>query len=93
MTRTMAENTNRHISYISESRTVKVLEPLLHKMLLWIAVSEILVKGEKYPLEHINNSRQKSDLEESLQLGNYHSEKKEPSILKELIEKDVNAGF
>ena len=93
MTRTIAANHNSHISYRSEFRTVEVLEPLLQKIPLWKSVSEILVKGAKYPLERINSSRQKSDLEESLQWWNHQSAKKDPSILTKLIQKDVNAGF
>ena len=93
MTRTIAANHNSHISYRSEFRTVEVLEPLLQKIPLWKSVSEILFKGAKYPLERINSSRQKSDLEESLQWWNHQSAKKDPSILTKLIQKDVNAGF
>ena len=93
MTRTISANTNSNISYGSEFRTVEVLEPLLHKIPLRKAVSEILVKGAKYPLERINNSRRISDLEESLQQGNHQAAKKESSILTKLIQKDVNAGF
>ena len=66
ITRTIASNTNIHISYGSEFRTVEVLEPLLHKTPLWKEVSEVLVKGAKYPLERIKTSKQKSNLEESL---------------------------
>ena len=55
MTRTVLANPNSHISYGSELRTVEVLETLLHKSPLWKEVSEILVKGEKYPLDRINN--------------------------------------
>ena len=78
MTSTIAAKTNSHISYGSEFRTIEVLEPLLQKIPLWKAVSEILGKGAKYPLERINNSRRKSDFEESLRQGNHQSEKKDP---------------
>ena len=93
MTRTIAANPNSRISYGYEFRTVEVLEPLLHKTPLWKSVSEILFKEAKYPLERINNSRRKLDLEESLRRGNHHSAKKDPSILTKLIQKDVNTGF
>ena len=93
MTSTIAANPNSHISYGSEFRTIEVLQPLLQKKNLWKAVSEILSKGAKYPLERINNSRRKSDLEESLRRGNHQSAKKDPSILTKLIQKDINAGF
>ena len=93
MTKTIAANPNSHISYGSELRTVEVLEPLLHKIPLWKAVSEILVKGAKYPLERINNWRKQSDPEEYLRRGNHQSAKKDPSILTKLIRKDINAGF
>ena len=69
MTRALAANPNSHISYGSEFKTVEFLEPLLHKSPLWKAVSDILSKGAKYPLERINNSRRKSDLEEFLRQG------------------------
>ena len=62
MTRTIAANHNSHISYGSEFQTVEVLEPLLQKSPLWKAVSEILVKGEKYPssASTIQNNNQTS---------------------------------
>ena len=93
MTRTIAATPNIHIYYGYKFRTFEVQEPLLQKSPLWKAVSDILVKGAKYPLKRINNSRQKSDLEESLRQVNHQSAKKDPSILAKLIQKYVNAGL
>ena len=93
MTRTITANLNSHISYGSEFRKFQVLEPLLYKSPLYKEVSEILVEGAKSPFERINNSRPKSDLEESIRQGIHQSAKKDPLILTKLVQKDVNAGF
>ena len=93
LTRTIAAYPNSHISYGSEFRTSTVLHPLLSKSPLWPAISSILNKGAKYPLDRLSNKRRKADLEEALTRGNHKSAKSEPKILTKLIQKDVTAGY
>ena len=81
------------LGYGSEFRSSSTLEPLFHSHCLWPKMQTILKSGAIFPLDPIDESSRKLDLDEALKMGNHKGAIKQPQILENLMADDVHRGF
>jgi hypothetical protein len=84
------------LGFGSEFRSVKDIEPLLHKHPLFPFVANILSKGMDYEYndgDSLTESERLVEMAGQLERGNHKSLADDPGKVKELLTKDVTHGF
>jgi hypothetical protein len=70
-----------------------VLEPLFHLDPNWGRFKNLLNNRSVWPLADISKEERVKDVEEALTFGNHKGAKKQPDLLKLLVNDDVVHGF
>ena len=84
---------NSMVSFGSEFRDPKDLEPLLHQHPNWSALKEILLHRVSFPLQEISTEDRKLDLNFHAKRGNHKSAIKHQATLEKIIEEDITKGY
>jgi len=81
------------VSYGSEFRPVDILEGVFGQHPNWKRMKQILTTGSSWPLDELDYSIRKQDLEEALTFGNHKGATQQPDLLHQLVCKDVTYGY
>jgi hypothetical protein len=77
----------------SEFRTPDVLRAIYGRHPVWGRMAPLLEDGSTWQLDPIDEELRQSDLQEALEFGNHKGAKQNPSLLLELVSKDVKHGY
>ena len=77
----------------SEFRTLDVLRAIYGRHPVWGRMASLLEDGSSWQLDPIDEELRQSDLQEALEFGNHKGAKQNPSLLLELVSKDVKHGY
>ncbi|MGH7955272.1 MAG: hypothetical protein ACREOZ_04855 [Gloeomargaritales cyanobacterium] len=83
---------NSPVTYGSEFRPWRLLQPLLRSHPLWHRVKSILEKGISMPLKPLIEADRQADIEYMINRGNHKSTLRNTDIMRKLMEEDVTHG-
>ena len=81
------------LDYGSEFKSHSLLELIFQHHPLWTRLQSQLIKGVSFPLEPQSDESKRQDTIEALEFGNHRGAKDHPGLLKQMMTKDVEAGY
>lgn len=91
--RALDANSNSPLGMGSEFRPIKSIEPLYQHHPIWPRTKKILTDGSHWPLEELPEEQRAADVEEAIEFGNHKGANNDPTLLHELVAKDIKYGY